>query len=57
MLDEGVRKDYALTIESPDMSFTGICVMRQMSDTVAGTVVNEFGLKGLISFILCPSAR
>ena len=44
MLDEGVRKDYALTIESPDMSFTGICVMRQMSDTVAGTVVNELSL-------------
>ena len=56
MLDEGVRKDYALTIESPDMSFTGICVMRQMSDTVAGTVVNEFGLKAF-DFIYLMSKR
>lgn len=45
LLDGQERAVWAFTLDRRELTMTGICIVRQGAEGVAGTVVNEFGVK------------
>ena len=43
--DEGETSRYTVAITFKNASFSGICVVKRMDGIVAGSVVNEFGIR------------
>ena len=43
--DEGETVRYTVAITFKNASFSGICVAKRLDEIIAGTVVNEFGIR------------
>lgn len=43
--EEGESRQYAVLLQFGKVSLTGICIMKHVDGVIAGTMINEFGIR------------